>query len=352
GRKVFNQMLEALKAGEADGIIAWNPDRLARNSKDGGEIIYQIDKGAIKDLKFPTYLYDNSPHGKFNLSLAFGFSKLFIDNLVQNVKRGIREKVKRGEYPGLPPRGYINNPKTRGIDIDSSCFDTIKSLLERYSIGASSIPEIRDELFEQSVKSKSGKPLSYNTLGSMLRNSFYYGVFKLKGELHQGSHHAMISKDCFDRIQSRLSNNGRIVDWSKTTRNKKNFLFSELGKCGECGFTIIREYHKKKTGSEFRYYRCSKKSRTCNCKQKAINEKDLAPQIEESLSRVAINDDWYQWSMDVINCWKNEEQGDLHQQIQKHDLLLKENEIKLERLLDLYIEAGLTNEEYKSKRTK
>jgi len=63
GRIVFNQMLEALKNSEANGIISWNPDRLARNSKDGGEIIFQIDQGVIKDLKFPTYLYDDSPHG-------------------------------------------------------------------------------------------------------------------------------------------------------------------------------------------------------------------------------------------------------------------------------------------------
>ena len=79
GRPVFNKMLGMLKKGEADGIIAWNPDRMARNSKDGGEIIFMIDQGYIKDLKFPTYLYDGSPHGKFNLSLAFGFSKLFLD---------------------------------------------------------------------------------------------------------------------------------------------------------------------------------------------------------------------------------------------------------------------------------
>ena len=352
GRLVFNQMLQALREGEADGIIAWNPDRLARNSKDGGEIIYLIDQGFIKDLKFPTYMYDSSPHGKFNLSLAFGFSKLFIDNLVQNVKRGIREKVKRGEYPGLPPHGYVNNPKTKAIDINPMCFDLVKSLLEKFAIGAISIPEIKNKLFEQGVKTKKAYPLSYTTLGAMLRNPFYYGVFKLKGELHQGSHQPMISKETFDQIQSRLENNGRIVDWTDKTRNAKNFLFSELGKCGECGYTITREYHKKKTGREFKYYRCSKKSKTCDCKQKAINEKDLAPQVEDLVSKIAINDNWYQWSLEVINNWKNEELGDLESQIMGLKAGLNDNEIKLERLLDLYIEGGLTNDEYKLRKNK
>src|SRR5712671_3417764 len=48
GRPVFNEMLRRIERGEADGIIAWHPDRLARNSVDGGRIIYLLDLGIIK----------------------------------------------------------------------------------------------------------------------------------------------------------------------------------------------------------------------------------------------------------------------------------------------------------------
>jgi len=37
GRPVFNQMLEQMEKGKAQGILAWHPDRLARNSVDGGK---------------------------------------------------------------------------------------------------------------------------------------------------------------------------------------------------------------------------------------------------------------------------------------------------------------------------
>ena len=40
GRPIFNQMLSEIEQGNASGILAWNPDRLARNSIDGGRIIY------------------------------------------------------------------------------------------------------------------------------------------------------------------------------------------------------------------------------------------------------------------------------------------------------------------------
>jgi DNA invertase Pin-like site-specific DNA recombinase len=36
GRPVFNEMMQSIDTGEATGIIAWHPDRLARNSVDGG----------------------------------------------------------------------------------------------------------------------------------------------------------------------------------------------------------------------------------------------------------------------------------------------------------------------------
>ena len=72
GRTVFNKMISKIEHGEAEGIIAWHPDRLARNSIDGGKIIYLIDKGFIKFLDFPTYRFDNTAQGKFMLNIIFG----------------------------------------------------------------------------------------------------------------------------------------------------------------------------------------------------------------------------------------------------------------------------------------
>jgi DNA invertase Pin-like site-specific DNA recombinase len=77
GRPVFAEMLKRIEAGEAEGIVAWHPDRLARNSIDGGKIIYLIDTGKISTLKFPTFWFENTPQGKFMLSIAFGQSKYY-----------------------------------------------------------------------------------------------------------------------------------------------------------------------------------------------------------------------------------------------------------------------------------
>lgn len=94
-------------------ILAWNPDRLARNSVDGGQIIYLLDTGKLASIKFPTFWCDNSSQGKFMLNMAFGQSKYYVDSLSENTKRGLRQKVRMGIFPSQAPVGYLNDSRTK-----------------------------------------------------------------------------------------------------------------------------------------------------------------------------------------------------------------------------------------------
>ena len=95
GRPIFGEMIARIEKREASGILAWHPDRLARNSVDGGKVIYLVDTAKITDLKFPTFWFDSTPQGKFMLSIAFSQSKYYIDNLSENIKGGNRQKMKK-----------------------------------------------------------------------------------------------------------------------------------------------------------------------------------------------------------------------------------------------------------------
>ena len=96
GREIFNSMLDRIEKNEADGIISWHPDRLARNSVDGGRIIYLLDRNKLSALKFNTFWFESTPQGKFMLSIAFSQSKYYVDSLSENTKRGLRQKAKNG----------------------------------------------------------------------------------------------------------------------------------------------------------------------------------------------------------------------------------------------------------------
>jgi DNA invertase Pin-like site-specific DNA recombinase len=116
GRVMFNEMMARIEHGEAAGILAWHPDRLARNSVDGGRIIYLLNTGKLATLKFPTFWFESTPQEKFMLNIAFGQSKYYVDNLSENVRRGIRQKLRRGEFPGKPPIGCLNEPRLRTME--------------------------------------------------------------------------------------------------------------------------------------------------------------------------------------------------------------------------------------------
>src|SRR5229473_485406 len=136
GRPIFNDMLKRIEKGEADGIIAWHPDRLARNSIDGGQIIYLLDTKHLKDLRFATFTFENNSQGKFMLSIIFGYSKYYVDSLSENVRRGNRTKLQHGWFPGSAPIGYLNDKESKTIIADPERFSLVQQIWQLMLTGA------------------------------------------------------------------------------------------------------------------------------------------------------------------------------------------------------------------------
>ena len=257
GRPVFGEMLKRIEKGEADGILAWHPDRLARNSVDGGEIIYLIDCGRITALKFPQFWFEPTPQGKFMLSIAFGQSKYYVDSLSENTKRGLRQKVRRGEYPGLAPVGYINDVRIKTIVVNRKRSKIVKAAFELYSKGNSTLGDISHFLAQQGILTRGDKPFKRDKISFILSNPFYYGHFRYAGEIHEGKHELIIAKKLFDKVQEVLKQR------SKPQRKEKiPKAFTGLFHCGECGMMMTAEIQKGHV-----YYRCTKKSKTKICNQ-------------------------------------------------------------------------------------
>ncbi|HLD27394.1 MAG TPA: recombinase family protein [Patescibacteria group bacterium] len=194
GRDIFEQMISGIEKGEAMGILAWHPDRLARNAVDAGKIINLLDTGKLEMLKFPTFWFDKTPQGLFMLSIAFGQSKYYIDNLSENIKRGLRQKLRNGVYPGYAPIGYTNELRNHAILKDPKNWQLVAKLFEEYATGKFTLDKIQKlalSLGLMSRRSKSILPLS--RIQRMLQNPFYYGLFQFKNEIYEGTHEPIIS---------------------------------------------------------------------------------------------------------------------------------------------------------------
>ncbi len=201
GREVFNEMVAGLEQGGAQGIIAWHPDRLARNSIDGGRIIYLVDIGKVLELKFPTFWFDPTPQGKFMLSIAFGQSKYFIDNLSENVKRGLRQKLRNGILPALAPLGYLNDTTAHTIVVDQEMAPLVRRTFELYATGKYPLRELRRIMNAEGLNKRRNKELATSNYQRLLVNPFFYGVIKYLGELYEGKHTPLISKSLYDKCQ-------------------------------------------------------------------------------------------------------------------------------------------------------
>ena len=261
-------------------------DRLARNSIDGGKIVYLIDRGKIKALKFPQFWFEPTPQGKFMLTIAFGQSKYFVDSLSENTKRGLRQKVRRGEMPGVAPLGYINDSRTKTIVVDKKKAPIVKKCYEMFATGNYRIYEIADFLSQNGILTSNSRSWKIDRVGNMmLKNPFYYGHFKYLGEIHEGVHTPIITKKLFDQVQEVFNSRGK--PWSKE-RIPKPFL--GLLTCGECGMKItgeVKQKHYKNGGSDtFKYYRCTKKSKTHKCLQPFIREEELDSQLSVMLKSI------------------------------------------------------------------
>ena len=344
GRTGFAEMLSFIECGKADGIISWHPDRLARNSVDGGKIIHMVDRGLIRSLKFPTHWFEPTPQGLFMLNIAFGQSKYFSDNLRENVKRGLRQKIRNGVWPGWAPVGYLNNSKTRGIDVDKEKAPKVRKRFELYSTGEQSTISLANWAKENNLRGNKNKQISVSNVQSILQNPFYTGLMRYKAEIFEGTHEPLVAKKLFDLCQEVMSKRGKV-----RPDRKHSFAFLGLMKCASCGCSITAQYAKG-NGGIYTYYRCTKKRGACN--ERYISETMLATQVKDFLQKVSLSS---QDTEKVLAALDSEEvqakqEAQAEAQTLKAGLATMDNQ--LEKLLNLYLADALSTTEYAAKKNK
>ena len=147
----FTAMLDDITRGKYDGIIAWHPDRLARNMREAGEVIDLLDKGIIKALLFKSFTFENNPSGKLLLGIAFAMSKNYSDQLGINVMRGMKRSVQEGSALNLSKHGYYRDINKR-LRPDGKYFDLICQAFRMRLEGNTTLKQIAEYLNKNGFK--------------------------------------------------------------------------------------------------------------------------------------------------------------------------------------------------------
>ena len=284
GRTNYNKMLTFLKANpQIKTVLVEKTDRLYRNFKDYVTLEeYELEIHLVKE---GTVISKNSKsHDKFIHGIKVLMAKNYIDNLSEEISKGLKEAVEEGYWPFQPPYGYLRGAK-KNLIIDKSRLLFVKRAFELFATGKYSLRKLCEQLFIEGYYYKTDRPkITQCVLESMLKNVIYIGQMSCNGIIYQGKHAPLVSLDTFEKAQKAFLK----VDKSKVRKNF-DFLYPGILKCGVCGYSFCGERQKKNNI----YYRCSHYDRSCP-NTAYISEKELTQSFRMHLKRIGLNEEVYE----------------------------------------------------------
>lgn len=351
GRPIFNEMVERIQKREANGILCWKLNRLARNPIDGAAMQWMLQQGIVQHIQ--TYGRSYYPSDNVILmAVELGMANQFIRDLSIDTKRGLNAKAEKGWLPGRAPLGYINNKyKEKGkkdILKNPETFPIVRKMWNLLLENKYSIQKIYHVAVDEwGLRFPSGKKPAQSKIYQLFVNPFYYGYFYYAGKLHKGNHEPMITEEEFNEAQYIIGSK------KKPKPNAHVFAFTGLMRCGECGSAITAETRTKrqKNGNvhDYIYYHCTKKKNT-QCTQRYIEEKELKKQINEVAMGVEIPKDFHDWATEVFRSMNTSEAESRNAILLNQQKAYETCVRKIDSLIDMRAAGEINEEEFTKKK--
>ncbi|MBT3704716.1 recombinase family protein [Candidatus Peregrinibacteria bacterium] len=278
-RSKFTKLIEDIRKRKIDGLIAWHPDRLARNMKEAGEIIDLLDEEILKVLKFVAHHYENDYNGKMALGINFVIAKQYSDKLSVDVKRGVVRALSEGKSSGQYKPGYIRSETTKYYEPNEEMCDnkmTMFGLLGKawaMRIDGKTLEEIAEYMNINGYKRRLKKARKYQEiskqkLAKVFKDPFYYGVLMQAGQEVdlRGIYEfiPMVTEEEFLKVQHF---NRPELEVPK----KHKYPFKGLIVCNNCEKNLTAGAPRSRSGEKYLRYWCANK----DCDNKSIRAKEV-----------------------------------------------------------------------------
>ncbi len=291
GRRDFSKMIEFLRANECV-LICEKTDRLYRNLKD----YLTIDELGV-ELHFVKEGGRNGSHAdaKFMHGIRVLMAKKYVDNLSEEVRKGLRQKCEEGGWPTWAPLGYVNvkdaaeKKRTGGIVRDPEKCEMVVQLFEAAATGEYSLGRLRQFAESAGLRGRYGAVLSKSAVQYVLTNEAYVGQFTWSGVTYLGKYEPLISRDLFERVQRALRGG------SKPKTRKNIFAYAGLVYCDACNGVLTGDLKK----SRYIYYACRG---THSCKR-YYPESVFEAKVVEILRSLEVDAAVSAWIVDEMGRW-------------------------------------------------
>lgn len=289
-RDDFKRMIATAKekTHPFDVIYVWKFSRFARNQEEA--IVYKslLAKHNVSVVSVSEPIPEG-PFGSLIERVIEWTDAYYLVNLSGEVRRGMTEKVSRGEPTCAPPFGYIMRDGKYYPDEESGKADIVREVFTLYASGVRQ-REIALVLAEKGIRTRYGKKPENRWVEYMLRNSCYIGKIRYttdgtkavsKGKLDnesimvvEGHHEPIISMELWDKVQKMLDDQKKAYGKYAKRNQPIGHMLKGLLKCSACGGSLAMSGSSGK--AKVRFLQCCNYSRG-SCR---TSHSILVPKIE------------------------------------------------------------------------
>lgn len=346
-RPEFKKLYEFCKKNkkEVHQVIFIKWDRFSRNTSQSYQMIDKFHDLAITVNAIEQPLDLSIPEQGLMLAVYLSIPEVENQRRSLNVISGMRRASKEGRYMGSAPIGYTNSRDSskKSIIVPNQDAILVQEAFELMATGVYTQKEVLEKLKAKGLKS-SKTPFSI-----LLKNPLYYGAILVKGYkgekemLVDGIHEPIITKALFDKVQDVLNKRRKK---HHVTHKKVNEKFPLKGflLCPICNNPLTASTSKGRS-KHYSYYHCKS---PCNGRYQ-IEDANLW--INDFLKSISLTGETKKLFEEVVK-----EQLSLKSDSKKlgpkHYEKLKQIELKIERLNDMYVDGDISKQDYQKTKSR
>ena len=283
-RPQFQLMIKDAEKKLYNIILVHKFDRFARKVELSQRIKRQLKTSGVNVISI-TEPIEDSPIGFFQEGILELLAEYYVKNLAQESKKGHIERASQGLHNGSVPFGYkVDHSVPAMMSINEEQAEIVKLMYDLYVNKGYGCTKIAKHLNWSNIPSAMNDHWSYYTVNRILNNPKYAGYISYDGELYEGKHEPIISKETFDMAKRYAKDR----TWKRQYRGYNFGRFTMLGilKCGYCGKAmLIHKYTRLHYG-----YVCSNSTRsdgTVVCRHRKHYRSDiLESRIENEIEAI------------------------------------------------------------------
>jgi DNA invertase Pin-like site-specific DNA recombinase len=256
-RPALQQLLEDVRAGKIDVIVVYKVDRLTRSLADFAKLVELFDKHSVSFVSVTQQFNTTTSMGRLTLNVLLSFAQFEREVTSERIRDKIAASKRKGLWVGgMAPLGY--DTKDRQITVNESEAETVRTIFRRY-LDLGSLNLLMADLRQQNIVTKrralktgktiGGIPFTRGPLAHLLRNRFYIGEVKFKGDILPGEQPAVLERDLFEAVQAKLTEQANSYT---TARMQSEALLA--GRLFDDRENRMGPTYARKKGIKYRYY--------------------------------------------------------------------------------------------------